>query len=115
MSTIRGDLGRKVKVLREQVGFTQEELATKVHVESASHISKVERGTVSASYELLARIAEALGVEVKDLFDFQTRGAKRLKATMFEKWSLRITSLLKGKGEKDLKKAYAVLTKVFSK
>ena len=67
--SINEKLGKRIRYLRESISLTQQELAEKVGVESPSYISKIERGQTSPSYELLARIAESLGVHLKDLFD----------------------------------------------
>lgn len=62
-------LGKNVKKAREQLGLTQEELAEKagVHV---SYISRIERGKVNPSYEVLESIAKTLKIKSSDLLPF---------------------------------------------
>ena len=67
---IQKSLGKRIAALRKNKGFSQEDLAEKSGY-SVEFISLVERGVNSPSVTGLARIANALGVEVKDLFDFQ--------------------------------------------
>jgi transcriptional regulator with XRE-family HTH domain len=67
-------LGKRIADLRKANGLSQEALAAKSRY-STEFIGLVERGLNSPSVAGLARIANALGVEVKDLFDFR-KGAK---------------------------------------
>jgi transcriptional regulator with XRE-family HTH domain len=49
--------------------MTQESLAEKAGI-SPEYISRIERGNTSPSFETISRVAEALRVRVKTLFDF---------------------------------------------
>ena len=49
--------------------MTQEQLAEASNI-SVDFLSLVERGKSGPSFEVLERLAGALGVPVKDLFDF---------------------------------------------
>jgi len=62
-------LGQRVATVRRAKGLSQDALGEKSHY-STEFISLVERGVNSPSVEGLDRIASALGVQVKDLFDF---------------------------------------------
>jgi len=62
-------LGRRIADLRKAKGISQEKLAGRSGY-STEFISLVERGRNAPSVAGLARIAKALGVEIKDLFDF---------------------------------------------
>lgn len=55
------DLGRRVKSIRRQMGFTQEVLAEKVGI-SASFLGHIERGTRVASLETLVALCNTLHV-----------------------------------------------------
>lgn len=55
------DLGRRVRLLRRQKGYTQEKLAEKVGV-STSFLGHIERGSRAASLETLVELCNALGV-----------------------------------------------------
>ncbi len=65
----RVKLGERIRALRKEVELTQEQLAEKADV-SVNFIGNAERGESAASVKTLRRIAKALGVNLKDLFDF---------------------------------------------
>jgi len=66
---IKRQLGQHIAELRRKAGLTQETLAEKADY-SVEFISFVERGINSPSIEGCERIAKALKVRLKDLFDF---------------------------------------------
>jgi transcriptional regulator with XRE-family HTH domain len=63
-------LGRRIAELRRAAKLTQENLAEKTGY-SVDFISLVERGVNAPSVEHLPDFAVALGVSLKDLFDFE--------------------------------------------
>ena len=63
-------LGKRIAELRKTKGLAQEELAELARY-STEFIGLVERGVNAPSVAGLDRIARALGVDIKDLFDFQ--------------------------------------------
>lgn len=62
-------LGREIRAQREKLGLTQEGLGkvTKFH---RTYIGMIERGEKNITIANLARVAKALGVQVRDLIDF---------------------------------------------
>src|SRR5262252_7935170 len=60
-------LARRIRALRERLGITQEELASRCGI-SVSFASLLERGQRSPSYETLLQIAEALEIPLAELF-----------------------------------------------
>lgn len=70
MDTIRKSFGRSVQHWRKTKGMTQEELAEEARL-SWSHLNAIEGGRKSPSIETIQRIADALHVTARDLFDFQ--------------------------------------------
>jgi len=62
-------LGKRIAELRRAKGLSQEQLAAKSRY-STEFISLVERGMNAPSVAGLTRIAKALRVEIKYLFDF---------------------------------------------
>lgn len=60
----RKQLGENIKRIREKAGKTQEELAreAKIHV---SYLSRIERGVVNPSYNILGKIAKPLKINQK--------------------------------------------------
>jgi transcriptional regulator with XRE-family HTH domain len=63
-------VGREVKRLREAKGWSQTKLAVEADM-SVSGISMIENGHRNLSTTTLAKLAEALGVGVRDLFPLE--------------------------------------------
>jgi DNA-binding XRE family transcriptional regulator len=61
-------LGQKIKQLRSKLLLTQEELAFKVGVDR-SYMGFVERGEKNPTLFTMLKIARALKVPLKELFD----------------------------------------------
>lgn len=61
------NLGRCMRDARKSRGLTQEELSDKANV-SMRHISKIERGIMNPSYEILYALINCLGVSADVLF-----------------------------------------------
>lgn len=62
-------LGETIKALRNKEGLSQRSFCLMVNVNRA-HLEKIESGTTSAGIDVLCRIADGLGVKVRDLIDF---------------------------------------------
>ncbi|HHD11116.1 MAG TPA: XRE family transcriptional regulator [Deltaproteobacteria bacterium] len=89
-------LGARIKELRKKNAISQEELAEACGI-SSKYLSRIELGMHFPSIEILLRLSEKLGVEIKDLFDFLPEPSTRedLKKTLDE--------LVKGIDEKLLR------------
>lgn len=61
-------LGQKIKQLRTKLSYTQEELAFKVGVDR-SYMGFVERGEKNPTLLTMIKVARALRISVKELFD----------------------------------------------
>ena len=101
MSTIQERLGRRIQQLRDAVGLTQAQLADRAGV-NPEHISRIERAEKGPSIELLDRIAGALGLPIKSLFDFEEEPAEDARKTA-------IASLLDSADDRTRDVAEAVL------
>lgn len=53
--------GAAIRAIREPLGITQQELATRAEI-SRSHMNKIENGTETPKLDTAARIARGLGV-----------------------------------------------------
>jgi DNA-binding XRE family transcriptional regulator len=62
-------IGKRVKYLRRLRNLTQSELAEKADL-SVNYISQIETGVASPTIKTLLVVAQALDVELKELFDF---------------------------------------------
>lgn len=60
-------LGKRVRELRRERGFSQEKLAELANIHE-NHVRRIEGGTANPSYLVVARIARALGVNPSALF-----------------------------------------------
>jgi transcriptional regulator with XRE-family HTH domain len=69
MPTLRTRFGKRLRTLRRERDFTQEHFAELVEI-SVDFLSLVERGINGPSFDTLDRMAKALRVQVKDLFEF---------------------------------------------
>ena len=78
MITLKGTMGYKInqqlgeKIARERKkrNLTQEELAAKVNVQTAT-ISNIERGETDTSVYTVYKIAEVFKMHIKELFTFR--------------------------------------------
>ena len=64
---IRERFGFAVKVRREALGLTQEDLADRAQIHR-TYLSDIERGTRNLSLVNIERMAEALSVSMSELF-----------------------------------------------
>ncbi|OPY57900.1 MAG: HTH-type transcriptional regulator SinR [Syntrophorhabdaceae bacterium PtaU1.Bin034] len=67
MDNIRLLTGERIRILRKERGWSQEELGERADLHH-TYVGAVERGEKNASIDTLDKIAEALGVEMIDLF-----------------------------------------------
>ncbi len=62
-------LGKNIKKRRQELGYTQQELADKIG-KGLNFVGKVEIAFSKPSLDTVIEIAKALDVKLKDLFDF---------------------------------------------
>jgi transcriptional regulator with XRE-family HTH domain len=70
----RQRFGARLRFLRQEKGLTQEQLAERIN-RSTEHISFLERGERSPSFEVILNIAETLGVSVAVLMNVDLQAA----------------------------------------
>ena len=63
-------LGRRIRLLREERGLTQAQVAEMIGNGSKQYISAMERGEKNVTIDVLCRVATALGADVRDLIEF---------------------------------------------
>ncbi len=63
------ELGNAVRLKREELGISQEELAFRVNV-SRGYIGMIERAERALSLRVLFQISRALNLDFKELFSF---------------------------------------------
>lgn len=69
MKTTKELLGARIKELRRLRGLSQEQLSERVDIDP-KHLSRIEVGSSYPSLDTLEKIAKALNVEIKDLFEY---------------------------------------------
>jgi transcriptional regulator with XRE-family HTH domain len=68
--SIQNKFGSNLKKIREEKGFSLRELSTKCDIDD-SKISKIENGKFNIQLSTLIELAKGLGIEPKELLDFQ--------------------------------------------
>jgi transcriptional regulator with XRE-family HTH domain len=61
--------GRRLRAARKACGLTQIEVAAKASV-SPNHYARLERGEIKPKYEMIEKLAKALGVKSSDILPF---------------------------------------------
>lgn len=65
---IKQKFGLKIKELRKLKGLSQEKLANIAEIDR-TYLPTIEKGTRNVSIEMIEKLATALEVKIKDLFD----------------------------------------------
>jgi transcriptional regulator with XRE-family HTH domain len=68
-TNIRKKFGRRLREVRKSLGFSQEGLGFKSDIHR-TYIGAVERGEQNVSLDNIYKLAKALKIEMKELFDF---------------------------------------------
>lgn len=63
-------LGERIIKIRQEKGIRQVDLSFKSGIDDGS-LRKIERGEVNITTKTILKIADALEIDVKDLFDFE--------------------------------------------
>ncbi len=85
MDDIKKLFGKKIKELRVKKNLSQEELAEIIDI-AERNLSKIECGKSFMRAEKIGKLAEALGVTLKDLFDFEhQKDLDEIRAELIEK------------------------------
>ena len=66
----RKQLGKRIKQIRENANLSREEVAFACEF-SGSYMGMIERAENDFKISKLYKISKALGVDIKDLFDFE--------------------------------------------
>lgn len=72
MRSFQRAFGGHLRQLRNQRGYTQEELAHIADI-NPTYLSGIERGVRNPTLEIIRTLASALGITVSELFAFETR------------------------------------------
>jgi transcriptional regulator with XRE-family HTH domain len=69
----RSAFGKRLRALRADRGWSQEEFAHRAELDR-TYVSGVERGVRNPTLDVITKLADALDVEVADLFPRAGRG-----------------------------------------
>lgn len=75
MKSLKEKFGLRLQELRKSLGLTQEVVAEKIDMD-IPNLSNIENGKRFMSPENIEKIAKALNVDVKDLFDYEHHQTK---------------------------------------
>ena len=98
-------LGKKIKELRKSKGYTQEKVAELANID-AKHLSKIENGVHTPSYNTLKKLSNILNFNLRDI-DSETQTENAIIQSPLYGKSLKI--LNSAKSEKELQNYYDVL------
>jgi transcriptional regulator with XRE-family HTH domain len=72
MTELARKFGKRLRYLRRQKDLSQEQFAEITGL-SVDFVSNMERAVNTPSFETLQKLADALGVQVIELFDFRSQ------------------------------------------
>lgn len=104
MVTTGQKLGARIRMLRERLSMTQEQLAERAQT-SNQYVSSLERGLQNITLETLERIANALKVDLVSLFSFDSKNDKISKQA--------IKKLIDDLGEESFQKVGGIISLLF--
>jgi len=99
-------LGRRIRSLRNEKKWTLEKLG-EIAATNHQHIGEVERGLQNPSFAVLVKVAEALGVDLRELLRFEQEGLSRKQAES------EITAIVKSISDQSLKQIHSVLRMLY--
>lgn len=73
------NVAERIRILREKAGYSQNELANRSGV-SQSHLRRVELGQSRITVDHLQMICDALGISLRDFFDYTAEQDELSKA-----------------------------------
>lgn len=94
-------IGRRIKELRKRLELSQEKLSERAEI-TPNYLSRVERGTENPTLDVLIRLADALEVEMFEMFNFgHTVARKDLR--------LLLNKLVRGADDEELRLTVKVI------
>jgi transcriptional regulator with XRE-family HTH domain len=109
MADLEKLIGSKITEFRLHKKVTQAQLAEDVNV-SVETISRMERGVAFPSLKTMDKIATALGVALKDFFDFGT--GNKIDKTC-EREIAKINAFLRSLSKKEISLAHKIIKDAF--
>ena len=97
-------LGKRVRSLRRQKDYSQEQFAEKAEI-SGKYIGEIERGQANISMDVLDSIAKALDLNVSELLDFEHESDR-------EELISKLTKLLNDADDQSLRSIFRVVNAI---
>jgi len=72
-------IGKKIRQMRIEKGFSQEQLSEKIEI-SPRHMCTIENGNSFPSLETFVNISEILDIDINKFFDIETLKRDRLRS-----------------------------------
>ena len=94
-------LGRRIRELRKKTGYSQDQAAELAGI-SGKYLGEIERGEVNATVLVVAKLADALAINLPELLSF---GHTRSREALLEE----IDALLSGADDDTIIAAYKFL------
>ena len=70
LATVQKEFGNRLREIRQEQLLTQEELAHMAGL-NRTYIGDIERGEKNITLVSMSRLAKALGVKIRDFFDWE--------------------------------------------
>jgi transcriptional regulator with XRE-family HTH domain len=99
-------LGKRIRTLRKAKAWTQEELGKQTDT-SYKFLGEIERGAQNPSFSILVKISKALGVQLYELFRFESEGLNRNEIES------RLQSIIKELPDDELGRLFAMLKALY--
>ncbi|MFC1798365.1 helix-turn-helix domain-containing protein [Thermodesulfobacteriota bacterium] len=99
-------LGRRIRTLRNVKGWTQQELGNQADI-NYKFLGEIERGQQNPSFNTLMKIADALGLDLSELFRFEQEISDRKEIED------RIKKLIKNIPDDALPQAFSILRSIY--
>jgi transcriptional regulator with XRE-family HTH domain len=98
-------IGVRIKELRKHKELSQEKLADRMNI-SPKYLSNIERGKENPTLDTFMKIADALHIELSEIFNYSPEASSRELKQM-------ITDLIKNSDKKQLKLFAEIVKAIF--
>ena len=75
-------IGKKIRQIRKERGFSQEELSEKIDI-SPRHMCTIENGNSFPSIETFVKISEILDIDINEFFNLKNKTNDELRNTIY--------------------------------
>lgn len=76
-------IGKKIRQMRIEKGFSQEQLSEKIDI-SPRHMCTIENGNSFPSLETFVNISEVLDIDINSFFNIKTAKIDRIRSEIYD-------------------------------